>query len=321
MSRHRTFPGRVRWLVAAALMVLPSCRAPEPQPSKMQVQLVTSAALSGRWERAAERGLGRIAVEFDAQIGRQRAEDGDTRRLVLAELGRIGTDLVFCVGAGFEPVLYAEVAGYPEAHYVLLPGSVYRDNVASIRLLTDGVGYLGGAVAAALADDGHAGILRGPGGPWLEELETGFADGVATRNGADGFSTAEGADGAWRLREQGVTIALYATDVADERVLAAAHDAGLTLISADPAAMGRLPDTVVAAIDIDVAEAMVRVAREVADGAFTGRVYAFDVGSGVMDVVLSPNLPPDRAEAARSALDTARSEVTAGYVEIENLGM
>ena len=286
----------------------------------MQVRLVTSATLSGRWERAAERGLGRIAVELDADIGRQRAEDGDTRRLVLAEMGRTRTDLVFCVGAGFEPVLYAEVAGYPEAHFVLLPGSVHGDNVASIRLLTDGVGYLGGAVASALAEDGRAGILRGPGGPWLEELEAGFANGVASRT-RDALSIAEGVDGVWGLREEGVTVALYAADVADQRVLVAAHDAGLLLISADPGAMGRMPDTVAAAIDIDVAEAMVRVAREVADGTFTGRVYAFDVGSGVMDVVLSPDLAPGQADAAQSALDTARSEVTAGYVEIENLGM
>ena len=306
-------------VVAAAALV--ACGHPEPEPPKTQVRLVTSATLSGRWERAAERGLGRIAVELDADIARLRAEDGDSRRLVLAELGEAGTDLVFCVGAGFEPVLYAEVAEYPDTRYVLLPGTAHGANVAGVRFLTDGVGYMAGAVAAALAGEGRAAILRGPGGPWLEELETGFGDGVRTHGGGDSPPLAEGADGAWQLLEQGVTVALYAADVADDEVLAAAHDAGLMLIAADPGAVGRMPDVVVAAVDIDVAEAMVRVAREVADGTFTSRVYAFDVGSGVMDVVLGRKLPPARDAEVRSALEVARSEVTAGYVEIENLGM
>ena len=84
---------------------------------------VTSAPLSGRWEREAERGLGRVGVELDAHVARLRAEDGETRRRVLADLGRTGVDLVFCVGSGFEAMLYAEVEAYPATRYVLLPGS------------------------------------------------------------------------------------------------------------------------------------------------------------------------------------------------------
>ncbi len=287
----------------------------------MQVRLVTSSTTSGRWERAAERGLGRIAVELDADIARLRAEDGETRRRMLAELGAGGADVVFCVGTGFEPLLYADVEQYPVTRYVLLPGNAHGLNVAGVRFLTDGVGYMAGAVAAALAGEGRVGILRGPGGPWLEELEAGFVDGVGAHGNRRPPAIAEGAEGAWRLLDAGVTAALYAADVADDEVLAAAHDAGLTLIAADPGAMGRMPQVVPAAIDIDVADAMLRVAREIADGTFTSRVYAFDVGSGVLDVVLGPDLPPERAGAVRTALETARSEVTAGYVEIENLGM
>jgi len=307
--------------VLAVVGTLAACRRPEPEPATMQVRLVTSSTLSGRWERAAERGLGRIAVELGADIARLRAEDGEARRRVLAELGADGADVVFCVGAGFEPLLYAEVEQHPDTRYVLLPGNAHGANVSGMRFLTDGVGYMAGAVAAALAGEGRVGILRGPGGPWLEELEAGFVDGVGSHGDRRSPVVVEGVDGAWRLLDEGVTAALYAADVADDEVLAAAHDAGLTLIAADPGAMGRMPQVVAAAIDIDVADAMVRVAREVADGTFTSRVYAFDVGSGVLDVVLGQDLPPERADAVRTALEIARSEVTAGYVEIENLGM
>ena len=80
-------------------------------------------------------------------------------------------------------------------------------------------------------------------------------------------------------------------------------------------------DTVVAAIDFDVAEAMLRVAREVRDHAFKGRVFAFDLGSGVLDVVINPALAPENRAVAEEALEAARSEITAGLVEFDELGL
>ncbi|MCU0305680.1 MAG: hypothetical protein MUC56_16645 [Thermoanaerobaculales bacterium] len=73
---------------------------------------------------------------------------------------------------------------------------------------------------------------------------------------------------------------------------------------------------------IDVAEAMLRVAREVHDRSFRGQVYTFDLGSGALDVVLGPGLVnADHAGDPIGALERARSEITAGWVEIEELGI
>jgi hypothetical protein len=80
-------------------------------------------------------------------------------------------------------------------------------------------------------------------------------------------------------------------------------------------------DTVVAAVDFDVAEAMLRVSREVRDHTFKGRVYAFDLGSGVLDVVINPALAPDLRPVAEEALEEARAEITAGLVEFDGLGL
>jgi hypothetical protein len=66
---------------------------------------------------------------------------------------------------------------------------------------------------------------------------------------------------------------------------------------------------------------MLRVAREVRDGTFEGRVFAFDLGSGVLDVVINPNLAPDSLAAAGEALEEARAEITAGLVEFDELGL
>ena len=134
--------------------------------------------------------------------------------------------------------------------------------------------------------------------------------------------TAGGADGPWQLTAAGVEVALYSTDRVDPQVLAAAHDAGLFLVGTDPSLLDAEPDFVIAAVEVDVAEAMLRVAREVHDLTFKGKVFAFDLGSGVLDVRLNSILAPaDREAGYREALERARSEITAGWVEIEELGI
>jgi hypothetical protein len=64
----------------------------------------------------------------------------------------------------------------------------------------------------------------------------------------------------------------------------------------------------------------VRVAREGHDGTFLGEPYVFDFGSGVLDVLLNPTMPATRLAPLQEALEVARSEVTAGIVEVEKLG-
>ncbi len=71
----------------------------------------------------------------------------------------------------------------------------------------------------------------------------------------------------------------------------------------------------------DVAEAMMRVIHEVRDHTFEGRVFAFDLGSGVLDVVVNPALAPDTRLIAEGALEEARAEITAGLVEFDGLGL
>ncbi len=76
-----------------------ACGREKPRPAKpFTVRMLSARSLSGRWERAAERGLGLIAAELDADVARFRVEDQDDARARLAEQGRAGVELVFCVG-------------------------------------------------------------------------------------------------------------------------------------------------------------------------------------------------------------------------------
>jgi basic membrane lipoprotein Med (substrate-binding protein (PBP1-ABC) superfamily) len=285
---------------AVLAILLGGCAPEEPvAPPRFSVRLLTSPHVSGRWEAAAERGLGLIAAEFDAEVARHRVGNGPEGQGQLMVEGRQGVDLVFCIGGGFEKALYAEAGAFPDTVFVLLPGRARAANVAGIEFLPEGAGYLAGVVAATLATGPRAGLLRGVGRPWLETLERGFDAGFSSHQRRGSVETAQGVEGVWALNVTDVTVALYASDEVEPGVM----------------------DIVAAAVDLDVAEAMLRVAREVRDGTFVGQVYSFDLGSGVLDVVLNRDLDPSVLERANEALEEARAEVTAGLVEVDRLGL
>ena len=299
-----------------------SCgRDRQPPSASFSVRVLTARTISGRWERAVERGLDRIAEEFEADVARVRVDEAANERDRLAELGRAGISLVFCVGGCSETHLYSVASEYPNTVFVMLPGQARADNVAGISFLPEEAGYLAGAVAGALNPDGQLGLIRGDGQPWLEPLEEGYVAGFKSRWSRAKVTVGEGPEGAWELGSAGILISLYAADRNDPEVLAAAHNAGLRLVVTDPELIDVAADTVVAAVDIDVAEAMLRVARELRDHTFVGRVFDFDLGSGVLDVVLSPALAPDILAVAEEALEEARAEITAGLAEFDGLGL
>jgi basic membrane lipoprotein Med (substrate-binding protein (PBP1-ABC) superfamily) len=307
---------------AAALGGLGCGPAEPPSTPGFRVRLLTSTALSGRWERAAERGLGLIAATLDADVARSRAAGADDQRARLRALAADGIDLVFCVGPEVEALVFTEAPAFPDTTFVVIPGEVDGANVGSVIFTPEEAGYLAGALAAAIAEGAPVGVLRGSGRPWLERLEAGFVAGAGVAGEAAEPVVASGPDGPWQLTGAGVRVALYATDRPEPQVLAAVHDAGVQLVAADPELLEKEPELVVAAVDVDVAEAMLRVAREVRDRTFAGRVFVFDLGSGVLDVVLNPNLESSgRGAELREVVERARSEITAGWVDIEELGI
>jgi basic membrane lipoprotein Med (substrate-binding protein (PBP1-ABC) superfamily) len=262
-----------------------------------------------------------MSAELDADVARVRVGDPADERELLAEQGKAGINLVFCVGGYPESMLYSVAAEYPNTVFVLLPGRARAANVAGVYFLSEEVGYLAGAVAGAIAPDGRIGLLRGSGQPWLEPLEEGYVEGFKSRWRRTQVTAAEGPDGVWELSSAGVTMSLYAADISDPGVLAAAHDAGVRLVVTDPELFDVASASVVAAVDVDVAEAMLRVGREVRDRTFSDRDFAFDLGSGVLDVVVNPDLEADTLATANQALEDARAEITAGLVEFDGLGL
>jgi basic membrane lipoprotein Med (substrate-binding protein (PBP1-ABC) superfamily) len=164
-------------------------------------------------------------------------------------------------------------------------------------------------------------VLWGDGRSWLEPIEKAFAAGFRAQKRRGMIVSADGVDGVERFAAEGIDVALYASDTADPVVLGAVRESGLKLVVTDRSVMDSHRDLVLAVVDIDVAEAMVRVARDVRDGVFIARVFTFDLGSGVVNVEINGDLPKQTLEQARQVQAAASAEVTAGYVAFDELGL
>jgi len=310
-------------LLFAVCLTSAGCRR-QTDPSLMPIRfaVVPGVSLSGHMAQDAEQGLERIRGELGVGAQTVPASDEVSRRETLRNLGENQVDLVFCFGGGFESMVFTEASAFPNTRFVLLPAETTASNVGGLAFRAQESSYLAGVVAGLLSPDQVAGVMVGKGGPWLRGVDEGFAAGVRVihRRGEIVHAAAE-PDGPWELAAQGVQAALYAADSADPAVLAAAHDAGVSLVVTDPDALAAEPDVVVASIHLDLAEAMVRIAQETLDGRFRGRVYSFDLGSGVVDLELSPLFVADAPPVVIETLEAARAQITAGIVELEGFGM
>jgi basic membrane lipoprotein Med (substrate-binding protein (PBP1-ABC) superfamily) len=310
-------------LVAAAGLVAAGCGAPADTPSSSpRVELIIAGTVPERWQQDVRAGIGRIAVELGTEVrAAVAASEADRRRLVHAAAVERRADVVFCVGDGFAPLVLSQAAGQSDTRFVVVPGRGYGHAVTGLDFRTDGVGYLAGVLAAMLSDGDVVGVLLGGTSPWLTGAEEGFLEGFASTRSAVEVVHGQGPDAPWELVARAVDVALYVADEPERSVLSAAHDAGLQLIVSEPRVLDTDPEVALAAVVVDVPEAMVRITRDALEGRIREPDRRFDLSSGVVNLQLGPLLTRSPDPALHEVLESARAEVTEGFVELESLGM
>ncbi len=117
------------------------------------------------------------------------------------------------------------------------------------------------------------------------------------------------------------SIGLYACDAPDPATLHRASEAGVGLIGIGAGIEEAITSPFAGRILVKLAEALRRVAEDRVHGMNAEAGYDFDLGSGVIDFRVNPQLEILNTPEAREKLEEARSAITAGVVELEQMGM
>ncbi len=314
-------PG-LAWLAVAGLVILSAGCRPSPPPSRPTFRVALVSAPGAPLAAAAAVGLDRVGAELPATTILRANADENAQRQAVRELGGRGVDLVFCVGDGIADVVYSEAAASPETDFVVVGGLLRGDNLAGVVFRVREGCYLAGVLAAhASASPVPGALLSGRAGAWDDASIAGFLEGFHSSYPGVDAVRAQGAEAARELERAGVAVALAPSGLPAGDELESCRQAGVALVPVVPRRPDDLPAGTAAAVVVDVPEAMVRVAREVRDGRFRSGTYGFDLGSGVVDLLLNPSWPGTASPGLSDALDDARAGITAGIVEVEHLGI
>ncbi len=295
------------------------CRAEVPtEPLPLRLHVIVAGDTDQEWDQG-EAAIEHLLKEtFGAVTSSTRVHTAQEKLLALEAAGRHELEVVLCVGSGFERPLQAVAPRFPRTAFVFDQGDFIGPNVARIEFLYGGAAYLGGVVAAVVGGS-TVGIV-GPGsGPGTGDVEAGFEQGFRCRYPWGRVELTSGAGGIETLPDAGVKIALWSAGSPNPGVLAVAEASGVRLVTVGQPRQVSSNNPVIAAIIADVPEAVRRIVADVVDDTFTGKVYAFDLGSGVVDLRLHPSIAGN--EELDDALDQARDAVNAGMVEVEALGL
>ena len=292
---------------------------PAPQSQPLRVHVIVAGDPEPGWDQT-QGEIERLLWEtYGAQTTSVRVHTADQKRSALEAAGRHNLEFVLCIGAGFERPVQSIAARFPRTVFVLDQGGIIQSNVARIEFLLGGAAYLGGVVAAVVGGSTVGIVDSGPGPQEGNDVVAGFEQGFRCRYPWGRIEVVAGVGEIEDLPEVGVSVALWPKGQPNSGLLAVAEASGIRLVTVGRPVDDFVGDLILASIVTDVPEAVRRIVADVVDDTFMGRVYAFDLGSGVIDLRLQPALLDD--PELTQALDEARAAVNAGMVEIEGLGL
>lgn len=324
-----TTVGRGAGVVLLAVAAV-ACGGGTPKPKVLHVALVTPGPVSDAgWNAAAYAGLQRIGRETGAVTAHMEASGPAEFEEAFRDFARRGFKLVF--GHGFEMQDAALTVGaeFPDTDFVVTSGLATSANVAGLVFRLEDAAYLAGALAGSLTSSGVVGAVGGMEIPPVRLVFDGFTRGVhRVRPDADvkevflgnWEDVAAARQAALALIDQGADVVIQNADAAGLGVFQAARERGVLALGTNSDQSTVAPDVVVASAAMDIPEGMLRVAHDVEAGTFTGRVYAFDLASGVVSLAYNPALAGRVPEEARAAVADATHALLAGEVPLEHFG-
>lgn len=319
-------------LCLAALIVAAAAAAACPSPDDVgfEVALVTPGPVTDAgWNAAAFAGLDAIGERLAATTAHAEASSPAEFEEAFRAFAARGAELVFGHGFEFQDAALTVAAEYPQSAFAVTSGLAVSDNVAGVVFRLEEAAYLAGVLAAGVSDSGVTGMVGGMEIPPVRLVFDGYRrgfldarpDGVVKEVYIGGWEdAAAGRQAALSLIGQGADVVLQDADAAGLGVFQACRERGVWAIGSNADQSDAAPGVVLASATMDIPEAMVRVAEDVAGGSFQGGLYVFDLASGLVELVMNPALAENVPSEVRDALTEAHSAVVDGTVDLAHFG-
>lgn len=281
---------------SALLAFLAACSGGGGGERGFRAALVTPGSIAdAAWNAGAYEGLMQVRDSLGVGVSHVEARTPAEQEEALRTYAAEGYALVFGHGFEFQGMAERVSARYPNTVFIITSGERVQGNVAPLVFRLHEASYLCGMTAGALTKSGILGFVGGIELPPIKlAYEAWEAGARAVRADVQSRFTylnnfddaAAGREAALALMRAGADVFHHNADAAALGVFQAVREQPGTWIfgaNADQSAL--VPERVVASAVIDLARAILSIAREVKEGRFTPKVESFGLASGVIRFV------------------------------------
>ena len=295
--------------------------------ASLKVALLTPGPVSDQaWNAGAYAGLTRIKDTLGAAVSHIQTKTPAEFDENFRQYGAQGYALAFGHGFEFQDAAARVAPEFPKTVYVTTGGDKTGPNLAAMSFAFDEPSYLAGMVAGAMSRTGTIGCIGGTELPPVKQSFAAFAAGakavrpdvkVLTAYIGNWDDAAAGKEQALAQLSRGADVIFQNADAAGLGVFQAVKESPRAYIVGSNADQnGLAPDKALGSVLIDLPHAFLLVAREVAEGRFTGRVIRLDSKSDVVRWVPNPALPATVPAAVQARVDSVATALKAGTFTI-----
>jgi basic membrane lipoprotein Med (substrate-binding protein (PBP1-ABC) superfamily) len=295
--------------------------------SSFRVALLTPGPISDKsWNAGAYQGLLRIRDSLHASISHVQTKTPAEFDENFRQYGAQGYALVFGHGFEYQDAAQRVAPEYPRTVYALVSAKTVRPNVASIQFSFAEPSYLAGILAGAMTRTNVVGTIGGTELPPVRESFTAFAAGARASNPkvrvlssyiGNWDDVGAGKEQALAQIAQRADVIFQNADAAGLGVFQAARENGhVYVIGSNSNQNDVAPTVTLGSVVIDLPHAYLLVARDVARGGFTGKLFDLGMRDDVLRLELNPALEGAIPPAVHARLDSVTKEVEAGRIVV-----
>jgi basic membrane lipoprotein Med (substrate-binding protein (PBP1-ABC) superfamily) len=324
-------------LAAVLAMALAACergaedtaQSAEHSKATFKVALLTPGPVSDAgWNALAYEGLVAIRDQLKAEIAQIETETPAEFEEGFRDFARRGYRLIFGHGFEFQDAAAAVAADFPETVFITSSGNTVRKNVAPLRFMIEEATFLQGILAGQMSKTEKAGVVGGIEIPSVKSTVLAFTAGfrlvrphgtVLVTYVGNWEDVGAAKEAALAQVQQGADFLFHNADAAGLGVFQAAEEKKVYALGTNKDQNNVAPEVVVASAVIDIPRAFLKVAREVQEGKFEGKIERYGMKDEVISLIYNPRLESKIPERTKMFIDDARNAILRGELNVPSV--